>query len=57
MEMANHEIAVGHLPVHRHRGQHDAGQAADDEHAEEAEAKQHRRRPSESGRRTGWPPS
>ena len=39
VEVADHEIAVGELEVERRRRQHDAGQAADQEHGKEAHPK------------------
>ena len=38
MKMADDEVAVGELEVERRGGQHDAGQAADQEHREKAAA-------------------
>ena len=41
--MADDEVAVGQLKVERGGAEHDAGQAADQEHRQEAEGEQHRR--------------
>ena len=43
MEVGDHEVGVGLLQVGRRRGVHDARQAADDEHGDEADGEQHRR--------------
>ena len=47
VEMADHEVAVGELKVERGRRQHDARQAADQEHRQEAERRRASARRSE----------
>ena len=43
VEVGDHEVGVGHLLVERHRQEHDPGQAAGDEHEDEAGDEQERR--------------
>ena len=42
VEVGDHEVGVGELPVDREDGEEDAGDAADEERADEADAEQQR---------------
>ena len=43
VQVRDDEVGVVHLQIERHRGEHDAGQAAEDEDEEEAEHEEQRR--------------
>src|SRR6059036_611242 len=42
VEVRDHEVRVGQLPVERHDGEHDSREAGDQELEEEADAEEHR---------------